>query len=36
MAATLNDMPAKRKPDPSAEEVAAKELVRLAQEQACF
>jgi transposase-like protein len=26
-------MPAKKKPDPSAEEVAAKELVRLAQEQ---
>ena len=30
---TLDDMPAKKKPDPSAEEVAAKELVRLAQEQ---
>ena len=33
MTTTLNDMPAKKKPDPSAEEVAAKELVRLAQEQ---
>ena len=30
---TLDDMPAKKKPDPSAEEAAAKELVRLAQEQ---
>ena len=33
MTATLGDMPAKKKPDPSAEEIAAKELVRLAQEQ---
>lgn len=33
MTATLNDMPAKKKPDPSAEEIAAKELVRLAKEQ---
>jgi len=31
--ATLGDMPAKKKPDPSAEEVAAQELVRLAKEQ---
>ncbi len=30
---TLDDMPAKKKPDPSAEEIAAKELVRQAQEQ---
>jgi putative transposase len=30
---TLDDMPAKKKPDPSAEEAAAKELVRRAQEQ---
>jgi transposase-like protein len=30
---TLDDMPAKKKPDPSAEEAAAKELVRQAQEQ---
>jgi putative transposase len=30
---TLSDMPAKKKPDPSAEEVAARELVRLAKEQ---
>jgi transposase-like protein len=33
MTTTLSDMPAKKKPDPSAEEVAAKELVRLAQER---
>jgi transposase-like protein len=33
MTTTLSDMPAKKKPDPSAEEVAAQELVRLAQEQ---
>jgi putative transposase len=33
MTTTLNDMPSKKKPDPSAEEIAAKELVRLAQEQ---
>ncbi len=33
MATTLNDMTAKKKPDPSAEEIAAKELVRLAREQ---
>ncbi len=33
MTTTLNDMTAKKKPDPSAEEVAAKELVRVAQEQ---
>ena len=33
MTTTLNDMPAKKKPEPSAEEIAAKELVRLAQEQ---
>jgi putative transposase len=31
--ATLGDMPAKKKSDPSAEEIAARELVRLAQEQ---
>jgi putative transposase len=31
--ATLGDMAAKKKPDPSAEEIAAKELVRLAKEQ---
>jgi putative transposase len=30
---TLDDMPAKKKPDPSAEEMAAKELVRQAQAQ---
>ncbi len=30
---TLDDMPAKKKPDPSAEEIAAKELVRQAREQ---
>lgn len=30
---TLEDMPAKKKPDPSAEEAAAKELVRMAREQ---
>jgi len=33
MTTTLSDMTAKRKPDPSAEEVAAQELVRLAKEQ---
>jgi putative transposase len=33
MTTTLSDMAAKKKPDASAEEVAAKELVRLAQEQ---
>lgn len=33
MATTLSDMTAKKKPDPSAEEIAAKELVRLAKEQ---
>ena len=33
MTTTLSDMTAKKKPDPSAEEVAAKELVRLAKEQ---
>ena len=33
MTTTLNDMTAKKKPDPSAEEIAAKELVRLAREQ---
>ena len=33
MTTTLSDMTAKKKPDPSAEEIAAKELVRLAQEQ---
>ena len=33
MNTTLSDMPAKKKPEPSAEETAAKELVRLAQEQ---
>jgi putative transposase len=33
MTTTVNDMPVKKKPDPSAEEIAAKELVRLAQEQ---
>src|SRR3954447_1303216 len=30
---TLDDMAAKKKPDPSAEEIAAQELVRLAKEQ---
>ena len=30
---TLSDMSAKKKPEPSAEEIAAKELVRLAKEQ---
>jgi putative transposase len=33
MTTTLSDMTAKRKPDPSAEEIAARELVRLAKEQ---
>ena len=33
MATTLSDMTAKKKPDSSAEELAAKELVRLAKEQ---
>jgi len=33
MTTTLSDMTAKKKPEPSAEEIAAKELVRLAQEQ---
>ena len=33
MTATLSDMTAKKKPDPSAEEIAAKELVRQAKEQ---
>ena len=33
MTTTLSDMTAKKKPDPSAEEVAAKELVRQAKEQ---
>ncbi len=33
MTTTLSDMSAKKKPEPSAEEIAAKELVRLAKEQ---
>jgi transposase-like protein len=33
MTATLSDMAAKKKPEPSAEEIAAKELVRQAKEQ---
>jgi len=33
MTTTLNDMTAKKKPDPSAEEIAARELVPLAKEQ---
>ncbi len=33
MTTTLGDMTAKKRPEPSAEEVAARELVRLAQEQ---
>ena len=33
MTTTLSDMTAKKKPEPSAEEVAAQELVRLAKEQ---
>jgi putative transposase len=33
MATTLNDMTAKKRPEPSPEEIAAKELVRLAQER---
>lgn len=33
MTTTLSDMTAKKKPEPSAEEIAARELVQLAQEQ---
>jgi|GEM_PF-2219788 len=33
MTTTLSDMTTKKRPDPTAEEVAARELVRLAQEQ---
>jgi putative transposase len=33
MTTTLSDMTAKKKPEPSAEEIAARELVRLAKEQ---
>ena len=33
MTTTLSDMTAKKEPDPSAEEIAARELVRLAEEQ---
>jgi hypothetical protein len=33
MMTTLNDMTAKKRPEPSAEEIAARELVRLAKEQ---
>ena len=33
MTTTLSDMSAKKKPEPSAEEIAAKELVRLAKAQ---
>jgi putative transposase len=33
MTTTLSDMSAKKKPEPSAEEIAARELVRLAKEQ---
>src|SRR5512140_1601194 len=33
MTTTLSNMTAKKKPEPSAEEVAARELVRLANEQ---
>ncbi len=33
MTTTLNDMTAQKKPEPSAEELAAKELVRLSKEQ---
>ena len=33
MTTTLGSMSAKKKPEPSAEEVAARELVRLAKEQ---
>lgn len=33
MTTTLSDMTTKKKPKPSAEEIAAKELVRLAKEQ---
>ncbi len=32
MSTTLNDMPTKKKPEPSAEEIAARELVRVAKE----
>ena len=33
MTTTLSDMTAKKKPEPSAEEAAAMELVRMAKEQ---
>lgn len=33
MTSTLNDMTAKKKPDPSAEEIATRELVRPAREK---
>ena len=33
MMTTQNDMTAKKKPEPCTEEIAARELVRLAQEQ---
>jgi hypothetical protein len=33
MATTLNDMTTKKRPEPSPEEIAARDLVRLAQEQ---
>jgi putative transposase len=33
MTTTLGDMTAEKKPDPSAEEIAAKEFVRLAKER---
>ena len=33
MTTTLSDMTAKKKPEPSAEEISARELVRLAKEQ---
>ncbi len=33
MTTTLSDMSAKKEPEPSAEEIAARELVRLAKEQ---
>jgi hypothetical protein len=35
MTATLNDMTKKIKPEPSAEELAAAEMVRRAREQGC-
>jgi len=35
MTTTLSDLTAKKKPEPSAEGIAAVELVRLAKEQAC-